>query len=246
VNRNIIVPAYKSKSLFRSLLKLQPVDLEGISGVAIPEIKKIYILIETEANIFSFISNNALASVTVHEMIHLLSIRNPNLFYKTFLDDFKSFYGFYFCRLFSCNKDKIKKENLEKLCKFIYDIEKGKYSSVPVFLKEYDKLIRETFREGSTLDDEGFDRLLHDFITSIYTMFKAMDQGANNLIFKITVYFKHIYIPLYTTYKYVFGADLTTNKQVAYQELFAPSEIISTFTLVKSIPTKVYKALEKL
>lgn len=246
VNRNIIIPAYKSKSLFKSILKLQPVDLEGISGVAIPDIKKIYILIETEANIFSFISNNAVASVTIHEMVHLLSMKNPNLFFKTFLDEFKEFYGFYFCRLLSCRKETIKNEKLETLCRFIYSIETGKYSSIPVFLKLYDNLIRETFQEGSTLDPQDFEKVLHDFITSIYTIFKAMDQGSQNLITKITVYFKSIYLPLYVTYKHVFGADLATNKQVAFQELFAPSEIISTFTLVKAIPPKVYKALEKL
>lgn len=246
VNRNVIVPAYKSKSFFRSILKLQPIDLEGISGVAIPDIRKIYILIETEANIFSFISNNALASVTIHEMVHLLSMRDKNFFYKTFNDEFKEFYSFYFCRIFSCQKEKIKKENLEKLCKFIYKIETGEFSTIMSFLKVYDTLIRETFKDASSLNEEDFNKMLHDFITSLYTIFKAIDQGSNNLIPRITVHFKNIYLPLYVTYKHIFGADLTSNRQIAFQELFAPSEIISTLTLVKSIPSKVYKALEKL
>lgn len=245
VKRSVIIPVYKSKSIFRSLLKTQPINLQGISGSALPDLKKIYILIETEANIFSFISNEALASVTVHEMVHLLSILNHSFFYKTFLDDLVKFYSFYFCSLFQCRKEEIKKEKIETLCKFIYDIEIGKFNSTK-FLKDYHVLLKETFRESSSLEEEEFNSILHDFITSIYTIFKSFYDGSNHLLPKIVVYFKKIYIPLYVTYKRIFGVDLLANSQLAYQELFAPSEIISSFTLAKIIPNKIYQALEKI
>jgi hypothetical protein len=244
VSRSVLIPVYKSKSIFRSLLKTQPISLQGISGSAIPDLKKIFILIETEANIFSFISNDALASVTVHEMTHLLSILKPNFFYKTFLDDMMKFYSFYFCSLLKCRKEEIKKENLESLCRFIYNVEIGKYNSLN-FLREYDGLIKETFKGSSYLSEDEFDATIHDFITSLYTIFKALDSGGS-LIPRITVHFKKIYLPLYVTYNKLYGVNLLANHQLAYQELFAPSEIICTFTLAKIIPNKIYQALEKI
>lgn len=245
IEKSIIIPAYKTKSILKSLFKLQPVSLFGIMGCAVPSLKKIYIFVEEGTNIFSFASNEALASVTIHEMIHFVSIINNKFFYKNFLEEFKKFYSFYFCRVFGCDENKIKKEDLEKLCEFIYNIEKGKYKTF-VFLKEYETLMKKTFKKHSGLNEEVFDKISHNFVVSIYTIMKADSEGAGNLISRITYHFREIYYPLYVTYKQVFAADLIAEHQLAYQELFTPSEIICTLTLVKSIPSKVYKAIEKI
>ena len=48
VQREIIVPVYKSKSILRSIFKLQPVQFSGILGAAIPNKKLIYIFVNHE------------------------------------------------------------------------------------------------------------------------------------------------------------------------------------------------------
>jgi hypothetical protein len=245
VDRSVLIPAYKTKSIFKSLLKLHPINLLGIAGAAIPNLKKIYILIETEANLFSFVSNNAVASVTIHEMTHLLAILHEKFFYKTFLPELTDFYHFYFCEVFKCDNEKVNKKDIEKLCEFIYKIETNEFKTMK-FLKDYQDLIKSTFKEHTYLQPEIFDKRSHDFIVSIYTIFKAYSDNNPSLIERITYHFRDIYRPLYLAYKHVFGANLIANNQLAYQELFTPSEIICTLTLVKAIPPKLYKALEKL
>lgn len=248
VKRGIITPVYKSKSIIRAIFKLQPIEFEGIAGAAFPSTNTVYIFVETGANMLSFNSNNAIASVTLHELLHLLSFTKGDLFFSTFKGDLEKFYKFYFCKLLSCNESKVDNSEFNKLINFLYwDVEKSK--SFIIADKDfliYHEHVYKAFKEATTLQPEHFNELLRTYFVALKLIQKMEGMGQGHNIIKIATTFKHIFSPFYVAYKYVFGIDALKENQFVFQEMFAPSEVISLQTLASSPSNKIYQALKKL
>jgi hypothetical protein len=246
IERKIVVPAYKTKSVFRSILKLNPINLQGIGGLTDYGKTKVFVFIETQANIFTFVSSNAIAIVTVHELVHLLSHLNKKYFISTFMEEFIKFYGYYFSKVFSCRIDEFNQKDLKDLITYIYSIEHLSQIVGTKLYKEYKQKVEKLTKDKTSMNEMMYNKYIDSYFTAVFTIFKAESNNAFHMVPQIVEYFAHIYRPLYWAYKNVFAADLFKERQLAFQELYAPSEVICTLTLVKSIPPKVYTALKKI
>jgi hypothetical protein len=248
VNKSIIIPVYKSKSIIRAILKLQPVQFSGIAGAAVPDKKVIYIFVETSTNLFSFTNSDALASVTLHELIHLLSFVKPKIFFETFKGDLKKFYRFYFCRLLNCDERKVSEAKFNKLIEFLYwKVEHRKYLSLSnKEIKKYYDLIVDTFKEISSLDEKTFIKLVSEYFVTMKLILKLESYGQGHQIIKVATAYKHIITPFYVAYKNVFAINPIKENQFVYQELFVPSEVICMQSIAKTPSPTIYRAVKKL
>jgi len=235
VKQNKIIPAYTTKSFFKSIVKKQPLNLKGIAGYWSWEQHIVYLLVEETANIFSFTSNDALAILTIHELVHACYTLRKTLFLKLFNDDFKKFYSFYFSKVFSINEKDIKGNNINEIVNFLSRVEsKGKCMDNKTLKKYYD-LIGKSFMDISSLSTEEFDKMRNELIISIKLIQRLSAFGQGHQVSRVILTFKHIYAPLYTTYKHIFSIDPLKNRDLCYQELFTPSEIIS-ITAISRLP----------
>jgi len=247
-SKSIITPVYKSKSILRAMFKLQPVQFRGIAGAALPQKKIVYIFVEQSANLFSFVQNNALASVTLHELIHLLSFTKPKVFFNLFQEKLLHFYQFYFCRLLNCNLSNIDQSKMKDFLNFLYFKIEGRKGFMidNKLLKEYYDKIFEIFKPTSTLSDDQFTKMVTSYIVFIKLVQKLEGGGLGHMMINLAMKFKYLVSPLYVAYKEIFTIDALKDNQFAYQELFAPSEVISLLTLASSPDQKVYQAINKL
>lgn len=243
-----ITPVYKSKSILKSIFKLQPVEFGGIAGAAIPGKNIIFIFVETTANLFSFSNNDALAKTTLHELIHLLSFEKPSVFYGMFKEDLKDFYTFYFCRLLNCDKSKLNNQKVGEFVDFVYKKIEGRKQFIidNALLKEYYNQIFDTFKIGSSLSSEQYTKLVTEYIVTLKLIMKLESYGKGHHIIKVAMAYKHIISPFYIAYKSVFGVDPLSQNQFVYQEMFAPSEVICIQTIEKTPSQKIYQAIKKL
>lgn len=248
VKSSVITPVFKGKSKLRSIFKRPPIEFQGLGGMALPEKGKVYIFVEQDSNIFSFTSNNALASVTLHELIHLVAKQKANVFFQIFKKDLMNFYRFYFCKLLNCEESKISDSDMLELVKFVfYDLERGKYYIVQnKELKKYNNIIFSIFKEKSSLSDENFQNTVTQYIVALKLIQKLELYGKGHEIIRVATAYRNIVIPFYSAYKAVFNADPLKNNVLAYQEMFIPSEIISVQTIVKKPNQNIYKAISQL
>lgn len=245
VNNSVIIPVYKSKSIIKSILKLQPIQFSGIAGAAVPDKKLVYIFVETSTNLFSFTKNDALASVTLHELLHLLSFTKPKVFFETFKNDLKNFYKFYFCRLLNCDESKISKIKIDKLIEFIYwKIEHA--TNLSKAIKNYATLITDTFKNETSLDETTFIRLVSDYFITLKLILKLEAYGKGHQIIQVAMAYKHIIAPFYSAYRNVFNIDPAQKNQFVYQELYSLSEVICMHAIAKTPSPTIYKAINKL
>jgi hypothetical protein len=246
MDRKILTPIYSTDKLLKSLRKKQPIQIRGFAGLVTGE-KDIYIFVETDANIFGFTSNDDLASVTIHELIHFFSDFHAREFFNVFKDDLKKYYNFYFSKLLSCNESKINNKNLNDLVEFIhFKLEPNPFALSNQTLKKYYDMISETYRESSTLDEDVFNAKLTQLIVLIKVIQKLVQAGSTEYISRAVVAYKEIASPLYTAYRYSTGIDVLKSKILCFQELWSTSEVIAVPSISKRPNPNVYKAIGKL
>lgn len=246
LQKNILTPVYSTDKILKSIRKKQPVQVRDFAGL-VTEDKKIYIFVETDANIFSFTSNDDLATVTIHELIHYISSFYPKEFYSIFKNDLEDFYRFYYTKLLSCNPSDINKKSIESLVNFIhFNLEANSFIISNNLLKEYYDIISETFKSSSTLSNERFSLVVTEIMVFIKVLQKLAEVGASENFIKVIQTYKHIISPLYTTYKHVKAVNPMDAKSLCFQELWSTSEVIAIPAMVKDINPKVYRAINKL
>lgn len=248
MEKGMLIPVYKDKSFWKSILKLSPIELKDTAGLAFPTAEKVFVFVEEGSNIFSFTSNDAIASVTLHELIHLISHKKSTMFYAMFNDELVSFYKYYFCKLLNCDMNKVNDMEVDKLVRYIYfEIEnkKGIFTSNDD-LHTYYNTIALAFQKYTSLSQNDFFKILNDYIVFIKLLQKFEAAGYPQAVSKVIAAYNRIVSPLEITYKYVFSVDVDKEKQQAYQEIFSPSEVISLPVVVKKPNPKVYKAISQL
>lgn len=244
INNKTLTPVYSTDKILKSLMKKQPLKIKGVAGL-LSDDKKIYIFVETETNIFSFTSNDALATVTIHELIHYFSSLYLRDFYNIFKSDLERFYGFYFTRFFSCDLSKITKTDITTITKFInFKLERSDLNFSNQMLKQYYNLLTEIFKPSSTL--ENFDAKVTSLIVLMKLLQKLIHSGATHAIENTIDKFEYIITPLYVSYKQVFGVNPMIAKNLCFQELWSTSEVIAIPAMVKTPNKNIYKALAKL
>lgn len=239
INKGEFFPCYLTDKISRSLLRRQPPEFKGFAGTTFG--KYILVYVENEANIFGFASNNELSITTLHELIHRASNEFPTQFLNMFMSELTIYYHFYWSKIFSLEQKKVDVKKIKEIISFIYRFKRDNKGLVT-----YHKLLTEAFKDASTLEAQVFDKLVQQYIVMIKIIWKAMDSHTPDLIEKTTYANRHFISPLYTAYKMTFGINVKHMKELCYQELYSPSEIIAIPALVKQPNPKVYNIVNKL
>ena len=237
------IPCYLTDRIIKSILKKQPPEFKGFAGQTLG--KYILVFVDNDTNIFGFASNNDLSITSLHELIHKASNKYPKQFLSTFKQELTSYYKNYWSQLFMTERNGLDDKTVQRMIAFIYKNTERNIPSNKILI-EYHRMLLETFGDISTLPPDKFKKLVTDYIVLIKITFKAMTSSAPSLIVKATYANRHIVAPLYTAYKTTFGINVRHIKELCYQELYAPSEVISLPALIKRPSQKVYKMVNKL
>lgn len=238
------VPCYLTDRVLKTILKKQPPEFKGYAGQTIG--KYILVFVDNDTNIFGFASNNDLSITSLHELIHKSSYKFPKQFFQTFKSELTAYYKNYWSHLFMVEKNGLDDKTTQRMVEFIYTNMETKGIKSNKILVEYHKMLLETFRDITTLKPEKLQKMVTDYIVLIKIIWKGMMSGAPSLIQKAVFANRQIVVPLYTSYKTTFGINVKYIKELCYQELYAPSEIISLPALIKRPSQKVYKMVNKL
>lgn len=236
-------PCYLTDKILKTILKRQPPEFKGYAGITIG--KQIYIFVDNDTNIFGFASNNDLSTTALHELVHKASEKFRSVFLSLFKPELTSYYKNYWEQLFSTKTNSLDEKTTFEIVSFIYNsFEHGGRSNEGLIA--YHKLLLETFKERTTLPPEDLQRLVTAYIVFIKIIWKGMMSGSPSLIEKAAFANRTIVVPLYTAYKTAFGINIRHIKELCYQELYAPSEVISLPSLIKRPSNKVYAIVNKL
>lgn len=241
IQKHEFMPCYLTDKVFNSLLKKQPPEFKGYVGMTMG--KYIFVFVDNDTNIFGFASNEQLAITTLHELIHKSSEKFPSQFYKTFIDELTLFYKNYWTKIFSLQE--IKNKDIQTIIQFLYkNTESGKRNNTS--LSKYHKLLSDLCINNTSLNNKQIQSLITEYIILIKVIWKGITSNSPSIIEKIIIDKKHLISPLYYSYKNSFGISVNHIKELCYQELYAPSEVISLPALVKQPNPKIYTIIKKL
>lgn len=224
VKNGSFLPCFLSKGIFK-LLKFKIFDphdivlrdLKHVVGFFDLYTKKIYILIDNNVNLIGYASNKELADTTIHECIHMVSMKKPSQFLKLFGTELRSFYSYILDSIFKV-KTRTNPKDIEKIIEYIHKNAELTLSRSNKVLVDYYKLLDSIFSKNSSLDNDKFYKTLNDYIVIIKVYWKNV-----NAFYSLQRNFRHILSPIYSAYKEVFNVKM---KYTAIQELIAPSECI--------------------
>jgi hypothetical protein len=222
VEKKRIVPCFLTKSLlgFVAWKVFAPVHMKSIMGFYDPtKTKRVYILIQNNANIFSFVSNDFLAKLSIHELMHMLADQKTSVFMSIFSNELTAYYKELYQMIFSINN--LDNARVDRILKFVFmDIERKSEKLTNGTLNKYSALMKKELSSVSSLSPLKFDEMLQDYfaiiklyLTNVAKFFVSRDK------------FRHILIPCYLSYKNAFNMkNLST---VCIQELIFPSEVVA-------------------
>lgn len=243
ITKQEFFPCYLTDRILKTILKKQPPEFKGYAGLSLG--KYIFVFVDNQTNIFGFASNNDLSITTLHELIHKSADKFKLRFLSTFKSELTSYYKNYWSQLFMIERGSLSDKTAYRIIEFLFrNTEAGKRDNKS--LVKYHGMLLETFKEISTLKEDELQKKVTKYIVLIKIVWKGMSSGAPGLIEKAVFANREIIVPLYTAYKTTFGINVKHIKELCYQELYAPSEVISLPALVKRPSNKVYGIVNKL
>jgi len=237
------MPCYLTDKVLKTLLRKQPPEFKGYVGMSMG--KYIFVFVDNDTNIFGFASNEQLAITTLHELIHKSAEKFPKQFYQTFIPELTLFYKNYWANIFSLQKDKIKDKDIQNIIEFLFNTTENNKRNNSV-LSTYNNMLLNLCVNITTLNNKQIQTLIKEYIVLIKLIWKGMDSNNPTLIEKVILDSRHLINPLYHSYKNSFGITVKHIKELCYQELYAPSEVISLPALIKQPNPKIYKLIKKL
>lgn len=223
LTKKILIPCFLQKGLFHHIAWriFAPAGMKSIAGFFNPVDGRVVILISNDSNIFSYVSNNFLANLTVHELSHRAAFVDANKFYHTFREELISFYRALLCEIFNIKENKLDDKTVFSIISFLFRNIEMIAGNVPSgSLIKYSMLIQTQLRGLSGLKSEQFMVLLDDYIKIIAIFLKDL-----NYFFDLREEYSHILNPIYRSYKKALGVK--NSSTVAIQELVYPSEVIA-------------------
>jgi len=242
VDRKQIVPCFLSKTILGFVARKFFTPRSQRATVAFFEpvkTKKIYVLIDNNVNFFAHVSNNYIAAVTVHELMHMVASKKPTMFFNLFKPELITYYKNLWRIIFSLEKDKIKDSDVEEVVSFMFrKLELSGKEITNSSLGKYFNVLHSTFSSITTLGEDEFTRQLRDYIVTVKLFLRNFE-----VFFSLARKFSHIIGPLYSSYKQSFGYK---NLNVfCVQELIYPSEVICICS-EHGLGAKVSKAINQL
>lgn len=225
VKEKRIIPCFASKNLISFIahkFSFYNHSFEKIAGLYLPQRNKIFIFMDHSMSMIFSGKDNSIARVTLHELLHMVSVVKSKEFWSLFKDELLTFYTKYYKNLFKLNdEEQIYKDNVLELIKlFYFSYEKGEN----IELANIYKLLL-NFRNYSTLEEHKFNRLVKMYCSSILSYSKDFHIFLSNY-----VSFLDILKPIKETYDDIYGK--ITNV-IFYQEISTPSEVICISTEVR-------------
>lgn len=242
VDKKQIIPCFLSKTILGFVTRKFFTPRSQRATVAFFEpvkTKKIYVLIDNNVNFFAHVSNNFIAAVTVHELMHMVASKKPTMFFNLFKPELTTYYKNLWRIIFSLEEDKIKDSDVEEVVSFIFrKLELVKKEITNSDLNKYFNILHSTFSSITTLEEDRFTIQLRDYIVAIKLFLRNFE-----VFFSIARKFSHILNPLYNSYKQSFGYK--NLNILCIQELIYPSEVICICS-EHGLGAKVTKSINQL
>lgn len=244
VNDNIIIPAFMTKGIIRTIIyRMFPIDrarsvdqqfkqeFKNVYGFYESGSGKIYLLISNNINIFGLSNNNLLANLTIHEYTHLTAAKNSKKFISSFQHTLFEYYNHYFTELLNL-KGNYSKEILSVVELLFGRFEKSKDISNKDLVRYHTILMK--FKPYSQIKGEDFDLRIRNYIVAVKLFVKSTSAFIRNMN-----RFMQVLVPLENAYKKTFGGYDTGN--LAVQELLFPSEVIAISTEIGNPSSTIKK-----
>jgi len=250
VDEGVIIPCYMRKGIIQYIIskmgffekaitedELFKREVKYSAALYEPTSNKVLVLIDNNLHFLTYVSNDDLASFTIHESMHMFAHRKPEKFMSNFKNILNDFYHLLFSRVFSLKKGQEIQKRCSEILDFLFQSEiRLKFNKS--FFNQYEKLLRSLI-EFSKLDKKEFLSRLHLFLTAIYIYSKSQNTFINN---------SDKFLPILGTvnlvYDTIFGEHVVSN--IPIQELMFPSEVISISSELKSNLNKIYSAFRQL
>jgi len=224
VDKRIIIPCFLTKGIprFYAWKVFGPSSIKSIAGFYEPiKSKRVYILISNNANLFGYVSNNFMAKLTIHELMHRTASKMGILFVSTFKSELGDFYRELWAKIFSISPNKLTNSIVIPIVGFLFkNFElKTTLATSADFNKEFAVLQKELLPLTS-MHEGDFDRQLSSYVEVQELFIKDLQR-----FFQLKGDYEHILYPIYIAYKKAFGMrNLST---LCIQELFYPSEVMA-------------------
>jgi hypothetical protein len=226
VDREIIVPCYKSKNIFSFIKKkLTKGDINDyILAFYNVDEKRVVVIIDNNVSIFGTAANNELVSTTMHECMHLSAGKNL----RGFLRYFESYLQRYYIEFLSdyFKLEKVSSNQIDDFIKYLikYEMRGPRYANRD--LANYFRFIEETFKGSSKLESQDFQLRLTNYIVAA----KLFIVSPNSL-FKNHRKFSMVFTSLNRAYWEAFGEK---NKYTTpIQEIITLSEVACVLSEMK-------------
>jgi len=177
-------------------------------------------------------ANSALALSLTHEMVHMFAHTQPNKFISLFKDELNSYYSIYLTKIFKLNKDKSKEKLVEQFYKHLFfELEMKNVSRLNELIN-----ILLKFQKYSKLKEDEFKNVVAKFFKLTRLL---LTNNVSDIIPTLRTEYKDMILPLYTTYKDIFGK---VPSKGCTQELYFPSEVICGYSDIR-FDSKIQTAL---
>jgi hypothetical protein len=218
VEKDIIIPCYKSKNLFSFVKKkLVRGDFNDyILAFYDVDEKRVVVIIDNNVSIFGTAANNSLVSTTMHECMHLSAGKNLRGFLRYFDTHLQKYYSAFLSDYFKL-KD-VSSKQIDEFIKYLtkYEMRGPRYANKD--LSNYFRFLEELLKGNSELESQDFQIRLTNYIVAA----KLFIISPNSL-FKNERKFSMIFTSLNRAYWEAFGEK---NKYTTpIQELVSLSEV---------------------
>jgi hypothetical protein len=224
VDKGVIVPCFLTKGIprFYAWKIFAPSSAKSIAGFYEPiKTKKVYILISNNANMFGYVSNNFMAKLTIHELMHRTASKMGLSFISSFKSELGDFYRELWAQIFSISSSKLTNAIVIPIVGFLF--KNFELSTTLVTSADFNKefaVLQKELQPLTSMQGGDFDRQLSSYIEVQELFIKDLQR-----FFQLKGDYEQILYPIYNAYKKAFGMrNLST---LCIQELIYPSEVMA-------------------
>jgi hypothetical protein len=200
--------------------------------------KTVYVLLDNNVNFLNYVSNDTIAKITIHELMHMIGLRKPNIFHHIFKNELVKFYDNYFEEIFDIRVENLRRQTDEYLITFLIDLSK-KYKPTQRDVAYYSNIIQYLYMKDSSYDENQFKRILMSLMDAI----SVMVSSPVSFIRLTNIYSDILLKPLREAYKKTFGSF--PKNTMMYQEVIFISEVISVYSEINITPP-IIRAVQSL
>lgn len=236
-----ITPCYLHKGLI-GFLKHRTFGgaSKTVMGFYHMKIKKVYVLIDNNINIFGTGSSDLLVATTMHECMHLLAGTKRSKFFSIFGDKVLTPYYQHALKNIFLLEQLPDKSTAKNLYQYIGKFENARDTKINSMLSKYHAfLTKELAGYKSSLDKNDVDKMITQYIVCIKILLTNFE-----VFIRVSRKFTHILGSLQTAYTEAFNERNTYT--TAVQELVYPSEVACVYSEMKPTSSPIKQAFRAL